>query len=278
MLGKKDIEKVHAVYEQVLAEVGNVISEFIAEHEREYLAFPYLNKRVDMNLILWQQISRLTQNFLESVSNIMSEKYFGKNKAPERPFSVYGYVDNGKSYGGGWDGVYAENVCGYSKIWLENIYITRIKKHFSCGHNIASDAEIQLALRAVEGLDVSALTEAEKEHAAKAIECGYLYKEEEKLYTKILVCDSENSKELYAVSDKLRKGYFDALAEEVAEKVYEILRKAIPDYLLGEWRLANILAGMPVEDGVVEVLIQKKILIPPKDGIGAEGCWMCVSR
>lgn len=278
LLGKKEIKNAHAVYMQVLPKVGSIISEFIREHEKEYLAFPYLNKKVDMNLILWQQISRLTQNFLASVSNAMSEKYLGKTKAPERPFSVFGCVDIGKNYGGGWDGNYAENVCGYSQIWLDNIYITRVKKHFSCGHNIASDTEIQLALRAVEGLDISTLTEAEKEHAAKAIECGYLYKEDEKLYTKILVCDGKNKSELFAISDKLWDGYFDSLAEETAEKLYEIIRKAIPDYLLGEWRFANMLAGMPVEDGVVEVLIREGILTPPEDGIGAEGCWMCVSK
>lgn len=70
---------------------------------------------------------------------------------------------------------------------LENIYITRIKPHFHCGLNIAAHPQLQLALRAIEGLDVNTLSELEKEHAAKAIECGYLYREGEMLYTKILV-------------------------------------------------------------------------------------------
>lgn len=36
----------------------------------------------------------------------------------------------------------------------------------------------------------------------------------------------------------------------------------------------NTLANSPVLDTVVEDLIAKGILVPPEDGIGAEGCWM----
>ena len=41
---------------------------------------------------------------------------------------------------------------------------------------------------------------------------------------------------------------------------------------------ANVLANAPVLDAVVECLIEKGILIPPEDGIGAEGCWMSVEK
>lgn len=36
--------------------------------------------------------------------------------------------------------------------------------------------------------------------------------------------------------------------------------------------------GMPILDAVVECLIEKGILTPPEDGIGAEGCWMGVKK
>lgn len=38
------------------------------------------------------------------------------------------------------------------------IYITRIKRHFSCGHNIGTDNRLQLALRAINELDISTLS------------------------------------------------------------------------------------------------------------------------
>ena len=76
----------------------------------------------------------------------------------------------------------------------------------------------------------------------------------------------------------LRNGHFNADAEIVAEKVATLIKKSVPDYLLGEWRLANNLASMPVLDAVVECLIEKGVLTPPEDGIGAEGCWMSVEK
>ena len=278
LFSKEEVERAHAIYTEQLPAVCNIIYDFVMKYKEEYLAFPYLNQKTDLNLILWQQVSKIANSFSGHVERILAEKYFAQMKRPERPFSVFGYVDNGKSYGGGWDSVYAENVCGYAKIYLDNIYITRIKKHFNCGLNVAGDPEIQLALRAVEGLDINVLSEAEKEHAAKAIECGYLYRDGEMLYTKILVCDVKDKGNLFAVSNKLGKGYFEEQAQLTANKLFEVIRCAVPDYLLGEWRLANILASMPVLDALVEALIEKGMLIPPKDGVGAEGCWMCVGR
>ena len=45
-----------------------------------------------------------------------------------------------------------------------------------------------------------------------------------------------------------------------------------------EWGYANILANLPTTDALVELLIEKGILVPPEDGIGAEGCWMFVEE
>lgn len=277
LLEKDVMEQANALYTEQLPTICSTIADFIERHKAEYLAFPYLNKKVDLNLILWQQVVMMASNFSVNIEKILSEKHFAEVQEVRRPFSVFGYVDNGKYYGGGWDGVDAENVCGYSKIRLDNIYITRIKKHFSCGLNVAKDAKIQLAIRAIHGLDVGTLSDAEKEHAAKAIDCGYLYREGEMLYTKMLVCDGKDANRLYDISNQLRK-YFTADAEAVAEKLAALIRKSIPEYLYGEWRLANILARLPVTDALVEALIKKGILVPPANGIGAEGCWMSVER
>ncbi len=44
----------------------------------------------------------------------------------------------------------------------------------------------------------------------------------------------------------------------------------VPEYLLGEWRFPNYLANIPVPDGIVELLIERGIITPPEDGVGAE--------
>ena len=279
ILFDKDIfEKANAIYTDQLPKICETISKYIDEHKSEYLAFPYLNKKVDMNLILWQQVYNIAGAFSNCVQSALEKNHFADVEKTDRPFMVFGYVDNGKYYGGGWDGVNAQNVCGFSNVHLDNIYITRIKKHFHCGLNVSRDPQIQLALRAIDGLDITSLSEAEKEHAAKAIDCGYLYREGDTLYTKILVSALSDRNRVFDISNALQNGYFDADAEIVAAKVAELIKKSVPDYLLGEWRLANNLASMPVLDAVVECLIGKGILTPPEDGIGAEGCWMSVEK
>ena len=283
LLDKDVFEKANEIYMERLPKICDTISGYIEEHKAEYLAYPYLNKKVDMNLILWQQISEISRAFSENVKRILKEKHFSGVTEVERPYSSFGYVDNGKYYGGGCDGEYAENVCGFSKVHLRNIYMTRIKAHFRCGHNISRDPQIQLALRSIEGLDITTLSDKEKEHAAKAIECGYLYRDGDMLYTKILVNVLTDNytlleKDLFKISNGLRDGYFDADAEIVAERIADLIKKSVPDYLLGEWRFANILANAPVLDAVVECLIEKGVLTPPADGIGAEGCWMSVEK
>ena len=271
-------EKANEIYTEQLPRISETISSYIDEHKAEYLAFPYLNKRVDMKLILWQQVFNIAYAFFYSVQYELEKKHFVNIEKEERPFSVFGYVDNGKRYGAGWDGAYAQNVCGFSSVHIDNIYVTRIKKHFSCGLNVSKEPKLQLALRAIEGLDVASLSETEKEHAAKAIECGYLYRDGDTLYTKILVSSGSDRSRLFDISNAMQSGYFDKEAQTVAEKIAALIKRSVPDYLLGEWRLANLLANLPVLDAVIESLIEKGILTPPENGIGAEGCWMSVEK
>ena len=278
LIDKDTVEKFHALYAEQIPQISEIILAHIEKNKDAYLSFPYLNKRVDLNLILWQQIFSLSHAFSDSVEDILAAEYFSQYKTPDRPFSVFGYVYNGKSYGGGWDGVRATNVCGFSEIRLDNIYISRIKPHFHCGLDVANDPLIQLALQAIDGLAISTLSEEEKEHAAKAIECGYLFRDGDMLYTKILVSLISDSDRLFELSTILCKGFFEKEAKIVAEKIATLIKKEVPEYLLGEWQFANSIANMPVLDAIVEALIEKGILTPPDNGIGAEGCWMCIAK
>lgn len=277
LFDKAIIEEAHSLYKEQLPQICAILSDYIEIHKEEYLSFPYLNKKVDWNLVLWQQIYTMSGVFSKKVENVLTEKYFAEYEPIKRPFSVYGYVDNGMHYGGGWDGIMAQNVCGFSQVSMDNIYITRIKHHFHCGHNISNDPQLQLTIQSINGLPISSLSETEKEHAAKAIECGYLYRENDMIYTKILVNETKDNSHLFRISD----GLYNAFEEEcqiVAAKLASLIKKNVPSHLLSEWRFANRLANMPVLDSVIESLIEQGILIPPKDGIGAEGCWMSVMK
>lgn len=278
LIDRETIRTANGIYLEAFPGVCDIIIDFIEKNKEEYLSFPYLNRKTDLNLILWQQLHKIAASFSDCVERILCGKYFASAGAVDRPFSVVGYVANGKMYGGGQDSVRAENVCGYAKILLINNYNTRIRRHFSCNLNVAQDPQVQLALRAVDGLALCQLSETEREYAAKAIDCGYLYREGEMLYTKILVSDLKDQPGLFELTMRLNEGFFDREAEIVAGRIAGLIRRTVPEYLLAEWRLFNVLAGLPVLDHLIERLIERGILMPPEDGLGAEGCWMSVAR
>ena len=281
LMEENTIQKARSLYSEPLSKNCDILTRYAEDHREEYLSFPYLNRRVDLNLILWQQINRLYSAFISRVETVLARDYFPEfEEKPVRPFSVFGYINSGTSEinGCGWDGVSAENVCGFSEIHLNNIYNAYIQPHFHCGLNVSKDPQIQLALRSIEGLKIPSLSEADQEHAAKAIEQGYLYREGDTLYTKILVCSIESSQRLFSVSDQLNGALFEDSAKAIAEKIASLIRKTVQKHLLGEWRYANTLASMPFFNAIVEAFIEKGLLTPPENGIGAEGCWMCVSK
>lgn len=278
LFDKKTIDKAHYLYITQLLEIADVIERFIKENKERFLKFPYMNHKIDWNLILWQQIFAMSRTFSDTVYQILQEKYFSHISQTERPFSIYGYEYSETTYKCGWDGLKAKHICGYSEIYFENIHNKRIKAHFCCEHNVANDPELQLAIQAINGIDIESLSEQDKKHAAKAIESGYIYREEDILYTKILVNNVADSNRLFEVSNELAKDYFMEPAKKVAANIAKLICDSVPEHLLGEWRFANELANLPILDALVDILIDKGLLIPPKDGVGAEGCWMSVGQ
>lgn len=274
LLDKETIGKAHYIYIAQLPEISDVIERFIQENKERFLSFPYLNHKVDLNIVLWQQVYIMSRSFSSAVYNILDEKYFSGISKTERPFSIFGSESNGIYYGSGCDGISATNICGYAQVHLENMYTKHIKYHLECGHNIANDPELQLAIQAINDINIKSLSEQDKEHAAKAIECGYLYRDGDILYTKILVSNISDSKQLHDISSDVKNDYLDASIDKVAANIAKLIAENIPEHLLGEWWLVNELAEIPIMDLLADILIYKGILIPPENGIGAEGCWM----
>ena len=83
LLGKEAMQNAIALYEQHLPMVADVIANFIEQNKEEYLAFPYLNHEVDLNLILWQQIFYMAHSLEDQVRVILSAKYFADAVDPE---------------------------------------------------------------------------------------------------------------------------------------------------------------------------------------------------
>ncbi len=272
-------EKATSIYEERLPHICDIITKHIEERKADYLSIPFLNKKTDLNLIYWMLIHVITNALILLVANDMEENQFSNVTKQDRPFSMFGYIPNGKYYIHGCDEIEGHNICGFSDIFFGNMYNKYIQRHFSCGHNISNDPLLQLALRAIDGLDISSLSDGEKEHAAKAVECGYLYRDGNILYTKILTIGSSSEDPLVDVTRSLfDDGYFDEDIKIISEKVTGLVRKFVPEHLIGEWEWVNALASQPVQDAVIDYLIEKGLLTPPENGIGAEGCFLSVEK
>lgn len=286
MLTKEEFLAGRAIYEAHYPALCREITAFLRTPAvaRRYITFPYLNHAPELYLIWWQHLPVLADQLGDMVNELLREKYFADVKPAERPFHLYGSETSEAHLDFcGWDGIAGMNICGYHQVGLENLYTRNLKAHFHCGHNIATDAKIHLAIRAIDGLPVSALTEDEREQAAKAIECGYLMREkgedgaEDMLYTKILVMTEKDRKSLYLLDSPLRER-LQPLAEQVAEQTAAWLRRSLPEHLLPEYLKVSTLASAGVFDAVFHHLLDCGLIELPENGLGAEGCWMTVEK
>ena len=278
LLNPPETKAAWAVYQKQMDIICGSTADYIQQHKEDYLHIPYLNQTVDLNRILWQQVSDMAHVLGRMVDRILQNKQFAQIERADRPFTLFGYRSfDSHSWGGGWDGVYAANVCGYRHVRLENIYIARIQKHFDCGLNVSQDPVVQMAIRGIKGVEISCLNEEEQEHASKAIQEGYLDRDGDILRTKILAMTMENRKRAFDLNSGLEE-YYRETAEQIAGEIADLFYKTVPEHLYGDYPYFHKIAEMPVLDTLVEFLIEKGLLIPPENGVGAEGCWVSVDE
>lgn len=275
----KEMDELEAVYMKRIPSICEKVIAYVERNKEKYLNFPYLNKKVDLNLVLWQHVHTMKFIFSELVAAVLEMIYFSDAEQSNRPFTCFGYRNESgrKNWGGGFDQSHGNNICGYSEVLAENIYVTKVKAHFHCGPQTMLDEKLQLAIRAVEGLSISSLSEREQEQAAKAIAEGYLYKEGDMLYTKILICTMEDWMNLTKVNDGLIQEYRPEV-EAVAEEIAGLIKKYVPEHVFCDYKLANRLASMPVLDTLIDALIERGLITAPENGVGAEGCWLALKK
>lgn len=279
LFDRAEIAAAHKIYLDRMDALCDIIVKYAEEHMDEYMSYPYLNKTVDKNLVLWRHVKHYESIVECQVEEELDTAFADVEKPTKRPYSqfVFEQDPDARYWGGGCDGVGGNDIAGYKYVHLNNLYNSSIQAHFRCGHDIPDDMPLLLAIRAVDGIDVNTLTEDEKEYAAKAIQQGYVYRDSDMLYTKFLCepMDDENS------PTKANMGLFaeiTPICHEIAKELSALLRRIIPAHLLGEYPFANMLAGIPVNDSIIETLIAKGLLTAPENGVGAEGMWMQIEK
>ena len=267
------------VYKKHLDPLCTDLAQCLASHRAALLNFPYLAGERSVSFILWALISRVVWNLEDEVNHILSADYFPDTPPAKRNFSTIAFAHPAdqpleiRFYG--CDGINAQDVCGYSRVFMSNIYGRRIREHFHCGHNISTDGCIRITLRAIGGLTVSGLTEEEQELASKSIACGYLQREGDQLRPRILVLREADSSAFYGLADLLT-GNLQPLAAGIARELATQMNTALPAHLKTQSTLFNIGASVGLLGLLIEACIQKGLLCPPPDGIGGEGVLLTV--
>jgi len=277
-----EYDQANKIFEKYLPEFCKVIKEALEQNEKKILSLPYLSAQTDLRFILWSLISRIVWDFQERVNQILAEKYFADVTPVKRDFScvAVAYTDGQKPvfdfYGS--DGIDAVSVGGYRHVFVSNIYGKHIEKHFHCGHNLSQDQSLLMALRAVGGLSVDELSEAEKEIAAKAIECGYLRKNGNSIEPKMIVIDREQENDFYMLSYEFNDG-MGAVTEQIAAELSEFMHRHIPSHLMNEYQIyTGLIAGSRILSKAIDVCISEGLLSEPESRLGAEGMLMVVEK
>lgn len=270
------------IYTKHLDELCEKLKNHLQSHREEFLNFPYLSRQTDLRFILWTLISESVWHLKDRVDEILETEYFKEVNQPQRKFTtVCVAIPYGASYSArfyGCDGNDTHDFCGYSYVFIRNIYGKRMNRHFYCGQTITNDEKLRLTLKAIGGMDINTLDETQREIAAKAIECGFLRKNGKILEPRIVAIeqkDWENFRNLLCE-------YYDSIediAKEIAEEMYAYMLSHIQKHLLNEYKSYNLLvSGINLLNDLIEKCIAEDLLTEPQQRIGPEGVLLVVER
>ncbi len=270
------------IYTKHLDELCEKLKNHLQSHREEFLKFPYLSRQTDLRFILWTLISESVWHLKERVDEILETEYFKEVKPPQRKFTTVGVaISYGASYNVrfyGCDGNDTHDFCGYSYVFIRNIYGKRMDRHFYCGQTITNDEKLRLTLKVIGGMDINTLDETQREIAAKAIKCGFLRKNGEILEPRIVAIEQKDWKNFR----NLLCEYYDSIediAKEIAEEMYAYMLSHIQKHLLNEYKSYNLLvSGINLLNDLIEKCIAEDLLTEPNQKIGPEGVLLVVEK
>lgn len=269
------------VYTKHLKRLCDGLKDLLSKDSDKILNFPFLSKQDDLRFITWNLIPKAVWKLDDAVRAVLKQKYFSNIELIKHDFSILGIaIKDGEQfdlgfYGcdGRYDVIHEYEVCGYSSIFVSNLYGKRLERHFSCDHHVLTDPLLMMTVRSIGGLQIDSLSEAEKETAAKAIACGYLRKNGKLLEPKIIVFAEEKEEEFSALLSGL-DSTIHLLAEEIAAELSVLIKRYVPKHLMNEYMMFNMAANTRILNDVIEACIDENLLTIPENSLCAEGVMM----
>ncbi len=278
-----ELEDGTKAYTKHLKEFCNGLKAVLSTDTEKIMSFPYLSPQSDIRFVLWTLISKTVWKLDGAVCDLLRQKYFAEIELLKRDFSTLGIsIKDGEILDTGFygcdgitDAVREYDIYGYWLIFVSNIYGARLDKHFSCGHHALTDSLLLITVRAIGGLSIDTLTEDEKETAAKAIECGYLRKDGNMLYPKIVVISGKKGEDF----NRLLCGFdktINVLAEKIADELSRLIKRYVPKHLMNEYTMFSMGASLRILHDVIETCITEDLLTVPDSRLCGEGVLMIV--
>lgn len=277
-----EFDEAGKIYTKHLDELCKKLKNHLQSHREEFLNFPYLSRQTDLQFILWALISESVWHLKGRVNEILETEFFKGIELPHRKFTTvaiaapYGTSCSARFYG--CDGNETHDFCGYSYVFIRNIYGRRMDRHFYCGEKIANDERLRLTLKAIGGMNINMLDKTQREIAAKAIECGFLRKNREFLELRIVAIEQKDWESFH----NLLRGYYDSIediAKKIAAELHAYMVSHIQKHLLNEYKSYNLLvSGINLLSDLIEKCIAEDLLTEPKQKIGPEGVLLVIEK
>lgn len=286
IVDREEYAEANKLYSKYASSFCQCLAGAIETGRERILSVKQLGSPKNISLLFWLLISRAIWSFNCQVCDALQD-IFRDTESPRRPYTcvaIDACAENSHFYGN--DGVNARQICGYSNVYVENLYGDRLQAHFHCNLNLSNDPLLLLTIRSVNGLALSALSVEEQEIAAKAIQCGYMQKNGGFLEPAIVVLDPDSRQELWnAVSESMRnmgalpQTLPQTLAQNLASELAAFMKKHVPAHLMGEYAGYNTcVASNHFFHDVVEECISRGILNAPKNPLGPEGVLMVLQK
>jgi len=266
------------VYARHLDALCAALSDCLAQNREHILNFPYLSPQTDTRFILWSLLTWVVFRLGDAVSAQLRDKYFADVELPvdrvcdfaciaaeNRP-AFLSYSCNGIT------GHLNPNDCGYSLAFVTNLDGPYMDG-FDCSHDLVSDPLLMMTIRAIKGLDTTALTQDEREIAAKAIARGYLHQDGDILLPNIIVIHEDDLPRFRTLLGMLNH---DDIAQRIADDLHAHIKRDVPPHLIAEYPFYATLAATNLTHQVAEACIAEGLLTAPQSRSSGEGVVMSV--
>lgn len=266
-------EKIDGMISNIAAEYAKELKEYLYSNKDYIMSLDYVAAPKNFEYLLWWYMPQyehvVTSALYTKISELLEKDGIEREY---RQFYVLCQVEEpDKDFDGktsNQNGISVKNIFGYDEVSVINVsinpYLSWDKGRFGCAPDFSDYAsETSMIFKTIGGLDESAVEEKDKELAAKALEKGYIKKENGTLYPDVIIMPQSTYDKLHYMqwSNKIAEKYADKMVGEYVR----IIKSNIPPHLMGQ---AGVFASLTASSLgyflVGEFVKDKTLYIPPE--------------